>query len=100
MGNTLIEIYNLTGVILEIRSYWVCRLIKIFQFKGIIIIDLFGGVLVSILCVCQMDIKSIIAYSSVAHMRLVLARISSIKIIGLIGGMIFVPYILNKVFFL
>ena len=49
-------------------------------------IGLFGGGLVSILCVSQIDIKSIIAYSSVAHISLVLVGIFSIRIIGLIGG--------------
>ena len=37
-----------------------------------------------------MDIKAIIAYSSVAHMRLVLAGIFSIWIMGLIRGMVLI----------
>ena len=86
----------LAGVILKLGSYGVCRLIKIFLFRGLIInkfvivIGLFGGGLVSILCISQMDIKALIAYSSVAHMRLVLAGIFTIRIIGLIGRMVLI----------
>ena len=86
----------LAGVILKLGSYGVCRLIKIFLFRGLIInkfvivIGLFGGGLVSILCISQMDIKALIAYSSVVHMRLVLAGIFTIRIIGLIGRMVLI----------
>ena len=64
------------------------------MFRGIIInkfiitIGLFGGGLVSILCVSQIDIKSLIAYSSVAHLGLVLAGIFNVRVLGLIGGMV------------
>jgi len=86
----------LAGVILKLGGYGVCRLIKIFLFRGIlinkfiIIIGLFGGGLVSILCVSQLDIKSLIAYSSVAHIGLVLAGIFNMRVIGLIGGIVLI----------
>lgn len=86
----------LAGIILKLGSYGVSRLIKIFLFRGLlinkyfIIIGLFGGILVSVLCISQIDIKVLIAYSSISHIRLVLAGIFTMNIIGLIGGIVII----------
>lgn len=44
--------------------------------------------IVSFLCLFQVDIKSIIAYSSVAHMALVICGIISSRIYGFSGSLI------------
>lgn len=47
-----------------------------------------GGVLVRLICLRQTDIKALIAYSSVAHMGLVLAGISTLRVWGLRGAVV------------
>lgn len=48
-------------------------------------ISLVGGVLISFVCLCQIDIKSLIAYSSVAHIGIVLAGLLTFTYWGLRG---------------
>jgi NADH-ubiquinone oxidoreductase chain 4 len=63
---------------LKLGGYGLIRLLIIFfrvinKFNYIIIrISLLGGFFVSLICLRQRDIKSLIAYSSVAHIGLVL----------------------------
>lgn len=72
------------------------RLIVLFQFIGLkynllfIIISLIGGCLISLICLRQSDIKSLIAYSSVAHISLVIGGIITINYWGLIGSLIII----------
>ena len=47
-----------------------------------------GGALVSLICLRQTDIKALIAYSSVAHMGLVLAGIGSLSAWGFRGAVV------------
>ncbi|SPP90471.1 nad4-1_a, partial (mitochondrion) [Drosophila guanche] len=49
-------------------------------------ISLVGGVLVSLICLRQTDLKSLIAYSSVAHMGIVLAGLLTMTYWGLSGS--------------
>jgi NADH-ubiquinone oxidoreductase chain 4 len=58
--------YGLIRVFPLIQSF--CLKFNIFW----IVFRLFGGVLVSIICLRQIDLKSLVAYSSVAHMRIVI----------------------------
>lgn len=68
----------LAGVLLKLGGYGLIRVLLIFQkislnFSSLWVrISLVGGVVVSLLCLRQVDIKSLIAYSSVVHMRIVL----------------------------
>jgi len=76
----------LAGVILKLGGYGIMRVIVIFshifnRFNYIIIsISLLGGVIVSLICLRQNDIKSLIAYSSVAHIGLVLGGLITLNI--------------------
>nr|AIW06298.1 NADH dehydrogenase subunit 4 [Curculionidae sp. MT-2014] len=71
----------LAGVMLKLGGYGLLRVMKLFLKIGlkinilIIMISLVGGVLVSLICIRQSDMKSLIAYSSVAHMGLALSGI-------------------------
>lgn len=73
----------LAGVILKLGGYGIIRLFILFSIVGISVgvifltIRLIGGLMVSFICMRQRDIKSLIAYSSVRHMRLVLGGIFS-----------------------
>jgi NADH-ubiquinone oxidoreductase chain 4 len=70
----------LDGVLLKLGGYGLLRvfpiLINFYKFGFIwISISLVGGVLVSLVCIWQTDLKSLIAYSSVAHMGIVIGDI-------------------------
>nr|AND95983.1 NADH deshydrogenase subunit 4 [Onthophagus laticollis] len=84
----------LAGVLLKLGGYGLMRLMLIFLEIGVKInlifltISLYGGLLVSLICIRQIDIKSLIAYSSVAHMGLVLSGIMTISYWGMCGALV------------
>lgn len=86
----------LAGVILKLGGYGLFRIIKLFikiRLKiniFIIIISLIGGVIVSLICIRQNDIKSLIAYSSVAHIGIVLRGIITINLWGFWGALVII----------
>lgn len=45
-------------------------------------VSLWGGVVCSFLCLCFYDVKSVIAYSSIAHISLRLGGVVSITQLG------------------
>lgn len=73
----------LAGVMLKLGGYGIIRLFILFSLVGISVrvvfltIRLVGGLIVSFICMRQTDIKALIAYSSVGHIRLVLGGIFS-----------------------
>nr|QAY82075.1 NADH dehydrogenase subunit 4 [Hyphasis sp. REN-2018] len=83
----------LAGIMLKLGGYGLMRFMMFFQLflnnLNIIImmISLIGGVFISFICIRQSDIKSLIAYSSVCHMSLVLAGIMSINCWGMWGAL-------------
>nr|APX40338.1 NADH dehydrogenase subunit 4 [Clytra quadripunctata] len=83
----------LAGVMLKLGGYGLLRFMRLFMGLGyinfyIILISLLGGFLVSLICLRQSDIKSLIAYSSVAHMGLALAGILTMTVWGFYGSLI------------
>nr|QUB07145.1 NADH dehydrogenase subunit 4 [Platycorynus sp. N26] len=84
----------LAGIMLKLGGYGLIRLMKIFPYFWFnfnlvfIVISLVGGVIISIVCLRQNDLKSLIAYSSVAHMGLVMAGLLTLNFWGLIGSFI------------
>lgn len=82
----------LAGIILKLGGYGLLRVFSFLQRLGLkfnfiwISIRLVGGVLVRLICLCQTDLKALIAYSSVAHMGIVLAGLITITYIGLCGS--------------
>lgn len=71
----------LAGVLLKLGGYGILRLLRIYSLNNLlfrkifIIICVWGGVITAIICVGQRDIKSLIAYSSVGHMGLILGGV-------------------------
>lgn len=86
----------LAGIMLKLGGYGLIRLIKIFLLVGVqvnyifIRIRIVGGVFVSLICLRQTDIKSLIAYSSVAHIGLVLGGIITLSYWGLCGALVII----------
>nr|UYG49125.1 NADH dehydrogenase subunit 4 [Abscondita chinensis] len=82
----------LAGVMLKLGGYGFLRFMKIFVEIGLkfnfvfISISLVGGFFISLICLRQMDIKSLIAYSSVSHMGLVLAGLMTLNLWGFYGA--------------
>nr|ALO71119.1 NADH deshydrogenase subunit 4 [Staphylinidae sp. 1 EF-2015] len=83
----------LAGVMLKLGGYGMMRLMLMFLNLGMkinywfILISMMGGMLVSLICIRQTDMKSLIAYSSVAHMSMVLGGIMTLNYWGLCGAL-------------
>nr|YP_010318769.1 NADH dehydrogenase subunit 4 [Asemonea sichuanensis]ULX45818.1 NADH dehydrogenase subunit 4 [Asemonea sichuanensis] len=84
----------LAAVLLKLGGYGLIRFLPLCMKQinkmnyWIISISLLGATATSMNCIRQKDIKSLIAYSSVAHMGFVLASIFSMNFIGLTGAII------------
>nr|QGX86636.1 NADH dehydrogenase subunit 4 [Lepidapion squamigerum] len=84
----------LAGIMLKLGGYGLLRVMKMFLIFNcslnifFISISLLGSVLVSLICIRQSDLKSLIAYSSVSHMGLVLAGIMTLNIYGAWGSLV------------
>nr|YP_001542586.1 NADH dehydrogenase subunit 4 [Pyrophorus divergens]ABN11498.1 NADH dehydrogenase subunit 4 [Pyrophorus divergens] len=84
----------LAGIMLKLGGYGLLRLMPVFLSVGLkfnylfVVISLFGGFVISLICLRQSDIKSLIAYSSVSHMGLVLGGIMTMNIWGFYGAVV------------
>nr|YP_001718393.1 NADH dehydrogenase subunit 4 [Loxocorone allax]BAG12578.1 NADH dehydrogenase subunit 4 [Loxocorone allax] len=84
----------LAGVLLKLGSYGLVRVTKmwymlLYNFSELFMtVSLLGGVLTGMICVCQSDLKSLIAYSSIGHMGVVTAGVLSFSYVGVIGAII------------
>nr|UBU97799.1 NADH dehydrogenase subunit 4 [Dardanus aspersus] len=82
----------LAGILLKLGGYGLVRILPIFMeinkfFSWMWVgASILGGVFVSIICLRQVDMKSLIAYSSVAHMSLVLGGLLTGSFWGLNGA--------------
>lgn len=86
----------LAGIMLKLGGYGFMRFMPVFMVTGVkinyifVVISLFGGFVISLICLRQSDIKSLIAYSSVSHMGLVLGGIMTINSWGYYGALIII----------
>nr|AGI98158.1 NADH dehydrogenase subunit 4 [Solemya velum] len=83
----------LAGVLLKLGGYGMLRMMQVFYFKFctfsifILVFSLMGGALTSMMCLRQVDIKSLVAYSSIGHMSLVVGGTMSTTIWGWQGSL-------------
>lgn len=82
----------LARVLLKLGRYGILRIGQLF-FKNIFYISnyfisfrLIGGVIIRLVCLVQIDIKILVAYSSIVHMRILIARLFTLRKIGFIGS--------------
>jgi len=86
----------LAGIMLKLGGYGILRLMGLFLELlhkvnlYIIVVGLVGGFFVSLICLRQVDIKSLIAYSSVAHIGIVLSGILTLNYWGMCGSLVLI----------
>nr|YP_009671926.1 NADH dehydrogenase subunit 4 [Strahlaxius plectrorhynchus]QCX31786.1 NADH dehydrogenase subunit 4 [Strahlaxius plectrorhynchus] len=84
----------LAGVLLKLGGYGLIRILGVFHSVNMMFswvwttVGILGGTVVSIMCLRQIDVKSLIAYSSVAHMGLVLSGLMNCSSWGLTGAVV------------
>nr|AYW52254.1 NADH dehydrogenase subunit 4 [Cleridae sp. 1 ACP-2013] len=84
----------LAGVMLKLGGYGLIRLMTLFMKIGLsinmyfIILSLMGGFFISLVCLNQSDLKALIAYSSVAHMSMVMSGILTFNYWGMCGSLV------------
>nr|YP_009825433.1 NADH dehydrogenase subunit 4 [Malaza carmides]QIU83248.1 NADH dehydrogenase subunit 4 [Malaza carmides] len=82
----------LAGIMLKLGGYGLLRVLIFLQGISLklnflwVIISLVGGFYISLKCLCQIDMKSLIAYSSVAHMGMVIGGIMTMNYWGNLGS--------------
>lgn len=81
----------LAGVLLKLGRFGLGRLLGILRLTRLpqffAFFALVGGALIRILCVRITDLKMLVAYSSVAHMSLVITGILRLSFLGQVGGL-------------
>nr|QKY75037.1 NADH dehydrogenase subunit 4 [Semimytilus algosus] len=85
----------LAGVLLKLGGYGVFRYLWCVSapvngvfFSFMMSTVLFGGLLASVVCLSQVDLKSLVAYSSVSHMSFVVIGLFSQCESGLVGSLV------------
>nr|QOL00811.1 NADH dehydrogenase subunit 4 [Yunnanites coriacea] len=83
----------LAGVLLKLGGYGIFRVMKIIVYLGmsfnsfLLTFGLVGGVIMSLVCFRQVDLKSLIGFSSVAHMSMVIGGLMSMNWWGCFGSL-------------
>jgi len=86
----------LAGVLLKLGGYGLIRLGRIciylsFNFSRFFIsFSIYGSFITRLICLRQVDIKSLIAYSSVGHIALVVRGIITSSYLGFLGSLIII----------
>nr|YP_010531211.1 NADH dehydrogenase subunit 4 [Blasticotoma filiceti]UXW93446.1 NADH dehydrogenase subunit 4 [Blasticotoma filiceti] len=82
----------LAGVMLKLGGYGLLRLMSLINGGGVkynfiwVSLSLIGGGVISLMCMFQVDLKSLVAYSSVVHMSLVLGGTMTLMKWGICGS--------------
>nr|YP_009470617.1 NADH dehydrogenase subunit 4 [Mycopsylla fici]AVF97040.1 NADH dehydrogenase subunit 4 [Mycopsylla fici] len=82
----------LAGVMLKLGGYGLIKIsfldgdLIFYYSEWLVVYSVVGGVMLSLICFLQSDMKVLIAYSSIIHMSLVLSGILTFFDVGLSGG--------------
>lgn len=82
----------LAGVLLKMGGYGLARFMRFFQMSNSLIIRcviclcIVGGTIGRVICCFQLDVKRLIAYSSVGHISLVLCGFIRGRFLGFVGA--------------
>lgn len=82
----------LAGVLLKLGGYGIWRVLgkfypNFYYSLIFIILGLVGGVIVSFICTIQIDIKALVAYSSIVHIGIILAGLGTFTSYGFEGAL-------------
>ena len=83
----------LAGILLKLGGYGLLRIFQLVQIntsavnRFLFSLGLWGGVITRCICFRQTDLKSLIAYSSVGHIRIMLAGVFSASSLGFQAGL-------------
>nr|WBK02805.1 NADH dehydrogenase subunit 4 [Inocellia sinensis] len=83
----------LAGIMLKLGGYGIIRVMELMMKKGLVlnfiwmVLSLIGGIYISMVCLTQVDLKSLIAYSSVVHMGMMLIGLLTLNYWGMLGGL-------------
>ena len=84
----------LAAILLKLGGFGVIRIIPLvysrFLVDLFISISILGAGIIGLICLNQLDLKVVIAYSSVAHIGLVIGRLMYLTSIGFSGGLILI----------
>lgn len=86
----------LAGVLLKLGGYGLLRILPLVQeplklFSSFLIsLRIVGGIIASLICIRQTDCKSLVAYSSVAHIALVIIGLIVNSYFGWAGAVIII----------
>nr|YP_009272422.1 NADH dehydrogenase subunit 4 [Polyrhachis dives]AMJ17073.1 NADH dehydrogenase subunit 4 [Polyrhachis dives]AUT77308.1 NADH dehydrogenase subunit 4 [Polyrhachis dives] len=84
----------LASILLKLGSYGLLRFLEIFYMKSlemsfmIFSVGIVGSLLVSLICLVQIDMKSLVAYSSVVHMNMMLCSLYTMTKLGFMSAYI------------
>nr|WCH54219.1 NADH dehydrogenase subunit 4 [Osphya sp. n.] len=84
----------LAGIMLKLGGYGLMRVMNLFSQENLmtglffISLSLVGGFFISLICLRQSDMKSLIAYSSVVHMGVVLCGLLTLNSWGFMGCLV------------
>ena len=86
----------LAGVLLKLGGYGLIKIrIIIYKIQSkntniIIAINLWGAIIVRFICLISVDIKNLIAYSSIVHINLIVVAIITNRTIGIFGAILII----------
>nr|ACA51965.1 NADH dehydrogenase subunit 4 [Mastigoproctus giganteus] len=84
----------LAGILLKLGGYGMIRMTPLLAFEMkiyssvILGVSLVGAFYIGLICLCQNDMKALIAYSSVSHMGMMVSGIWSMKVVGMGGALV------------
>nr|YP_010034083.1 NADH dehydrogenase subunit 4 [Lasius spathepus]QOW83452.1 NADH dehydrogenase subunit 4 [Lasius spathepus] len=84
----------LAAILLKLGSYGLLRFMEMFMYNSymynyvIFSVGIIGSIVISLVCLIQIDMKSLVAYSSVVHMNVLMCSMMTLMKLGFISAYI------------